>query len=357
MKLRIYREADAGPNASPVATVTIGTSLNRELSPAHFDESARYFLEGIETNDADVRERLKTALARETVPVSRALVATRGAVRTRGDTTVPEPYGTPAYWRAALGRLSFEAGLSCDPDDYKNLLVWVEPPVVAPLSAAAAAPSTPSSEPGPDLRGKLIALIDSFLPPRPQLAVVRTRGDTRTRGVPDPGRELLELLRRELEDDPEFLLVTAKLRLALSLPEEERETILAAFEALATRVKSHGPQMEAADVAPATAPVSHAVTESLAQSVTGFKEMLDHLIHQLGLGARPRLVTRGPTARSAAPPIDPEPLAQRLRDDPEFLRAVFQLQQALNHPQLRLLLPEALEAFAREAASREAEPD
>jgi hypothetical protein len=240
MKLRIYQETDAGPNARPVATVTIGTSRNADLSPSHLDPSARFFLEAIETTDADARETLKVALARETVPVSRALVSTRGAVRTRGDTTVPEPYGTPAYWRAALGRLPFDARLCCDPDDYKNLLVWVDPPVVAVASSATgvAASPKPSFELGPDLRAKLIALIDSFLPPRPQLAVVRTRGGTQTRGARHPDRELLELLQRELEANPDFLRATANLRLALSLPEEEQEKILAAIEALATKAKS-----------------------------------------------------------------------------------------------------------------------
>jgi hypothetical protein len=246
MKLRIYQEADAGPNANPVATVTIGTSPDGDLSPAHVEPSARFFLEAIDTTDEDVRERLKTALARETVPVSRALVSTRGAVRTRGDTTAPEPYGTPAYWRAALGRLPFTERLSCDPDDYKKLLAWVDPPAapVAPVAAGVEAPPKPSFELSPALREQLIALIKPFLQPRLQFEAVRVRGALRSGEAGRTVQELLELLRGELASNPDFLLATANLRLALSLPEEDREKILKELEDFARRAKSRGSQSD-----------------------------------------------------------------------------------------------------------------
>jgi hypothetical protein len=245
MKLRIYEEADAGPDARPVATVTIGTSRRSDLAPSRVEPSAQFFLEAIETGDPAVRQRLEESLLRERVPVSGALVSRRGGIRTRGDTTVSEPHGTPAYWRAALGRLPFEQHLSCDPGDYKSLLAWVDPPVAV---AAAAAPNVAAPQHSyafsPTVRARLIALVDSLLPPRPQLAVVRTRGGVRVRGTGHPDQELLQLLRRELETNRGFLLATANLRLALSLPEEDREKILAMVESFAMRAKENEAQSD-----------------------------------------------------------------------------------------------------------------
>jgi hypothetical protein len=247
MKVRIYEGADAGPDARPVATVTIGTSPGPDLGPSHVEPSARFFLEAIETSDPAVRQRLKEALTRETVPISRALVSQRGAVRTRGDTTVPEPHGTPAYWRAALGRLAFEKHLSCDPGDYRSLLEWVGPPLMASAVAPARVAATPKSpfELSPQVLMQFIALLDSLLmPPKPQPVVVRTRGGVRAQGTSRPDQELLELLRRELETNPDFLRATANLRLALSLPEEDREKLLAELESLSKKSKSHEPRPE-----------------------------------------------------------------------------------------------------------------
>jgi hypothetical protein len=237
MKIRIYPGSDAQKSGKAVATLVFGRERAGSLAPARVDPATRFYLESVDSQDNDLRDRPIEALSRESVPVVRA-AATSVPIRTRGSYPSTEPYGTATYWRAAIGLPASELGVSYDIGDYTRALQ----------------------------------------------------------------------------------------------------------------------SMETAETTPAVAPARELAAEAPPPEPPTFSETLDSLLTQLGLGRRPRLVTRGGPPRSAAPPIDPEPLQRRLREDPEFLRAVFQLHQALNHPQLRLLLPAALEAFAREAASHEAKP-
>ena len=49
-----------------------------------------------------------------------------GAVRTRGDYTAQAPYGSSAYWRAAIGWLQSQEGLRYDLQDYARLLEAID---------------------------------------------------------------------------------------------------------------------------------------------------------------------------------------------------------------------------------------
>jgi hypothetical protein len=219
----------------PAAALTLGDRQDRACRlPGRVDARARFFLERVETEDPALEAKLIDILTRDSITVNRATAGTRGPVRTRGDYRAEEPYGTPAYWRAAIGRLPDDMGLDYDLDDYRALLEWFDRRTenVAP---AVAQPQPEHArelirKPSPSVRETALALL-SWLQ-GPQLAL-------RTRGVRPLPEHLVGPLLEELRTDREFLQATANLRLALTLPDEERSKILSALESLARRAQSH----------------------------------------------------------------------------------------------------------------------
>ena len=71
----------------------------------------------------------------------------------------------------------------------------------------------------------------------------------------------------------------------------------------------------------------------------------------------PRVVTRGLVTRGRSEPPSPiDPIIERLRTDPEFLKAVAHLGLALSLPERQKVL-ESLEALARRAQYHDAQPE
>jgi hypothetical protein len=256
MLVRIYEDSGTSPSSEPVATVNIAVPGESATRSQQFDRSATFALVGVESTNPAVRERVRAALTRASIPVTRSLVSVRGAVRTRGEGRAEAPQGTAEYWRAALA-FPFENDLRSDPADYASLLAAIDPPLpeAVPAPAPQAYPEPiRATDPG-QWYAALLSVLDqlaaaqltrSAVPIRTRGTVVRggepvLRGGPVMRGggagqVPvDP--ELINPIVERLRTDPEFLKAVANLGLAMALP--ERPKVLESLEAFAQRAQSH----------------------------------------------------------------------------------------------------------------------
>jgi hypothetical protein len=243
MKISIYYpEQGAG---HPVATLVLGDRRDQACRlPGRLDPRARFFLERVEAEDPALEARLIDVLTRDTIMVNRATARTRGPVRTRGDYRAEEPYGTPAYWRAAIGRIPHDVGLDYDLDDYRAMLAWVDQPVAQsqPAAAQSVRPAyNQESEPSPtglsiqDLIGQILGVGG--------LAFARQMGgspESQAEAEPTEAPPLdLDDLARQAERDPELARAIHHLRAALARP-EFRSTVLLALEAFARAAAGAG---------------------------------------------------------------------------------------------------------------------
>jgi hypothetical protein len=244
MRIRLYPESGAAEPAreGAVATLVIGPRREGAILPGLVEPAAQFFLEAVESDDPAQRARLVSLLTRDTVPVHRASSSgTRGPVRTRGDYTAQEPYGTPGYWRAVIGRLPAQVGLRLDADDYNQALREMEAPV--PITEPKIQPAVIPHEPEPETapaRGRPFdiqaALQELQLLLGGSLGLVR--GATRSAVPPKavaPGAFLADLL-QQMRDDTEFLQAVAHLQEARSHP-SFRSVILPALEKFARESK------------------------------------------------------------------------------------------------------------------------
>jgi hypothetical protein len=125
--VRLYATPEQEQRAEPVATVVL-TDQRQQAGwlPERVAAEVRLFLERIDTPDATIAQRVRAVLQQPSMRVARASAYRAGAVRTRGDYTAEAPYGSPAYWRVAVGRLQSQADLRYDLQDYERLLDALE---------------------------------------------------------------------------------------------------------------------------------------------------------------------------------------------------------------------------------------
>jgi hypothetical protein len=130
-KVRIH-----APSQRPAATVVLSDQRERACwLPESRSAEAVFFVEEIEAESEEVRQRISTALFRTSAPVWKGGSSVSKRVRTRGDYLASEPYGTPAFWRAAFGLLERETGLRYDLQDYGQMLRGMEAPAIVDQSA------------------------------------------------------------------------------------------------------------------------------------------------------------------------------------------------------------------------------
>jgi len=133
-KVRIYDPSNQEQPPRPIATVTLTDKREQACwLPKPVAVEAWFFLERVEAESEEVEQRIRSALQKNHLIVSKSSSDIIGAVRTRGDYSAEEAHGTPAYWRAAIGRLEGEAGLIEDLEDYGRMLQKME--AAAPLAA------------------------------------------------------------------------------------------------------------------------------------------------------------------------------------------------------------------------------
>lgn len=126
-RIRIYTQFEQEQVLRPIATVVV--SDQREQAcwlPERVTAEAQFFLVRVEAESKDVEQQIRSVLQRPFVTVLKSSMHITRAVRTRGDYSANEPYGTPIYWRAAIGRLKSEAGLIYDLQDYGQMLQEME---------------------------------------------------------------------------------------------------------------------------------------------------------------------------------------------------------------------------------------
>jgi hypothetical protein len=148
MRIRLYHGEGPLDPSREVATISIGTCREGAFLPERVGPAARFVLETVQTEDPEQKQRLLAALVRDSVTVHRASSSrAQGGIRTRGDYMAEEPYGTPAYWRAVIGRLPSDVGLRFDLDDSNAVLQGMEAPATTAVSAKAEAASGPRPDP------------------------------------------------------------------------------------------------------------------------------------------------------------------------------------------------------------------
>lgn len=126
-KIHINDPSNQERSSHPIATIILtDDQKHAHWLPERVDASARFFLERVETESEDVERRILSAVQKPFVILSRSSYGIVGAVRTRGDYSTREPYGTPAYWRATIGRLERETGLTENLEEYGNVLQQME---------------------------------------------------------------------------------------------------------------------------------------------------------------------------------------------------------------------------------------
>lgn len=126
-RVRIYEPSTPEQPPRPVATVVLTDQWEQACwLPERVAEKAWFFLERVETESKDVEQRIRSALQKPSVMVIKSSTHITRTVRTRGDYVTQEPYGTPTYWRAAIGRLEHEARLTEDLEDYGWMLEGME---------------------------------------------------------------------------------------------------------------------------------------------------------------------------------------------------------------------------------------
>ena len=123
MQVRLYRASQATEPRRPVATLTLTDRHDDAcLAPSNLAPSARYFLRSVDCDDWDLTDSIVAVLRRASIRISRSTASSGGGVRTRGDAFADEPYGTPAYWRAVVGRLETELPLEFDARDWTRMV-------------------------------------------------------------------------------------------------------------------------------------------------------------------------------------------------------------------------------------------
>lgn len=127
MDVRLYRAAEAGPARRAVATVTLTDRRDdASFAPPELNASAKFFLQSVHSEDRGLTDSIASVLRRDSMPVSRSTSSHNPHVRTRGDMSAREPYGTTAYWLAAVGRLETELPVELDPADWKRMVDTME---------------------------------------------------------------------------------------------------------------------------------------------------------------------------------------------------------------------------------------
>lgn len=126
-EVHIYAPFEREQPSRPIATVVL--SDQREEAcwlPERLAPEAWFFLARVEAESEDVEHQIRSVLQRPFLTVLKSSTHISGRLRTRGDYRAQEPYGTPTYWRAAIGRLKSEAGLIYDLQDYGAMLQGIE---------------------------------------------------------------------------------------------------------------------------------------------------------------------------------------------------------------------------------------
>ena len=123
IRVRLYRAGTTEDERRPVATITL-TDRAQDASPPPIDLApiAHYFLRHVEAVDPALGGRIREILHRDSIEVSRGGSSIRNGIRARGDGSAKEPYGSSAYWRAALGLLEVELPLELDAVDLNDAL-------------------------------------------------------------------------------------------------------------------------------------------------------------------------------------------------------------------------------------------
>ncbi len=125
MRVRIYTSSETGQQ--PVATVRLSDRREDACDlPESIAPEARFFLVGVEADNEVYARQIREVLQRPSIPIPRSSSLRTRGVRTRGVYTAPEPYGTPAYWRAAFGLMRSETGMIYDFEDYSEMLQAME---------------------------------------------------------------------------------------------------------------------------------------------------------------------------------------------------------------------------------------
>ena len=123
MQVRLYRPSQTGQPRRTVATLTLTDRRDAAcLVPSDLAPSARYFLRSVDSDDGDLTDRIVAVLRQASIRISRTTASSGRGVRARGDVFADEPYGTPAYWRTAVGRLESELPLEFDPHDWTEMV-------------------------------------------------------------------------------------------------------------------------------------------------------------------------------------------------------------------------------------------
>lgn len=121
IKVRIYNTVVPGNANTPVATVI----LSDRPPDTTMRAQSRFNLEKIETTVPEIGDQIRKVLKRPSVTVDQTDTGVVAGVRVRGVYRKSEPFGTAAYWRAALALLR-EAGLQYDVRDYRSMLATME---------------------------------------------------------------------------------------------------------------------------------------------------------------------------------------------------------------------------------------
>src|SRR5207248_11211779 len=109
-RVRLYAGTEGEEARRPAATIAVGDRRDRACwLPEPLAPAAHFFLEGVEARDEALAERIRAVLQPPSVPVTRSGQGAAGRLRTHGVYQAEEPYGTPAYWRAAIGRMPHAA--------------------------------------------------------------------------------------------------------------------------------------------------------------------------------------------------------------------------------------------------------
>lgn len=126
-EVRLYAPVELEQPSAPVARVVLSDRLEQACwLPERLAQQAHFFLARVEAESEDIERRIRSLLQQPSVMVFKSSTRITGAVRTRGDYRGMEPYGTPAYWRAAIALLKSEPELIYDLQDYGRMLEQME---------------------------------------------------------------------------------------------------------------------------------------------------------------------------------------------------------------------------------------
>ena len=129
IQVRLYGSAKSSEAGLTVARLTLTDRIDEaSLRPRRLDPSARFFLKSVESDSADLESKIVDLLSQDSISIARSTSSSSHGVRTRADRFADEPYGTAAYWLAAVGRLETELDLEVDADDWQQMVDRMEDP-------------------------------------------------------------------------------------------------------------------------------------------------------------------------------------------------------------------------------------